>query len=77
MNCIMWCGGFTVNQNTNNIIASMSFRVNSLKKWIKLFQRKEDWQKMINIFVLEPNVIGVSWLAFPGKLRLLHYGSTH
>lgn len=58
MNCIMWCGGFMVNQNTDNIIAHMSFRVNSIKKWIRLFQRKEDWRKMINIFVLEFNVIG-------------------
>lgn len=77
MNCIMRCGGFMVNQNTDNIIAYMSFRVNSIKKWIRLFQRKEDWRKMINIFVLESNVIGASWLAFPGKLSLHNTMAAH
>lgn len=32
---------------------------------------------MINIFVFESNVIGVSWLAFPGKLSLHSTTAAH
>lgn len=38
---------------------------------------KKRLAKMINIFVLESNGIGVSWLAFPGKLSLHSTRAAH